>query len=474
MCPSALTRRFLSVAAAAVTAASCPGCSGVKKPAPIDAVFLIVVDTLRPDRLSCYGYQGHRTPAIDSLAASGVRFENAESPGSWTLPAMGAMLTSRYPTQLGLVERPPEDGKPVAWHQKRGQVRYTLPEGLPTLASLLDNAGYYPAAFVNQPFINAGDGFLQGFAEWCYTAGEDSIAWHDPATPMPNLVYPRGTDLGNADPLLVAEFGRWLARNADRHPFVWIHLLRPHWPYTPLLRYLPPDLQSPDAHVEPAVAYAAEVREADDMVRELLASIDATVGRKRSLVIFTSDHGEEFQDHGMYEHGHSLYREVVHVPLILSGPGLHAGSTVGTYASTLDLTPTLLELVGASERAPAGFEGRSLLPLIRQRASASPIYSEGMLYGSTKRSLIEDGYKLIFDAQGRSRFTLFDLGKDPLETTDVMAAQPERAARMEKSLSQHEARLLDDFAKLLGSSAAESPENQRILRAMRTLGYVGK
>ncbi len=94
-CPSSSVvtmRRFLAVALAATLL--CVGCGGAKPPGRIDGVFLIVVDTLRPDRLSCYGYEGHRTGAIDSLAAAGVRFENAESPASWTLPAMGAMMTS--------------------------------------------------------------------------------------------------------------------------------------------------------------------------------------------------------------------------------------------------------------------------------------------------------------------------------------------------------------------------------------------
>ena len=102
-------RRFLLVAAAALATTVVAGCAPAPapKPAPIDAVFLIVIDTLRPDVLSCYGYQGHTTAAIDRLAASGVRFENAASPASWTVPSTGSIMTSRYPTQLGLVERPP-------------------------------------------------------------------------------------------------------------------------------------------------------------------------------------------------------------------------------------------------------------------------------------------------------------------------------------------------------------------------------
>lgn len=449
------------------------GC--VAKPPSIDGVFLIVVDTLRPDRLSCYGYEGHRTEAIDGLAASGVRFENAQSSASWTLPAMGSVLTSRYPTELGLVERSPEEPRLFGWREKRSQVAYTLPDGVPTLASLLDDAGFYPVAFVNQPFINAGSGFLQGFAEWCYTVREDSIAWHDPQKPMPVVVYPPNTDLGMADNLLVEAFGRWLASNADRHPFVWVHLLRPHSPYTPLLRYLPDSLQHQGADVPPEVAYTAEVRESDDLVRGLLASIDSTVGRKHALIVFVSDHGEEFGEHLMAEHGHSLHHEVVHVPLILTGPSLPAGKVIHSDASILDLTPTVLDLVGALDKAPKSLEGRSLLPLIRRDTGGRTLYMEGMLYGSTERSVLQDGYKLMFDAQGRPPYALFDATRDPGETRNVLAEQPDRAAAMEKMLNAHVAHVTDGYAAIARpSTAKDSVEIERILDAMRTLGYVNR
>lgn len=451
------------------------GCAGTGKRAPVDAVFMIVIDTLRPDRLSCYGYQGHQTPAMDRLAASGVRFEHAQSPASWTVPAMGAIMTSRFPTQLGLVERPPDRDTLFQWHDKRAQVAYTIPGGTATLASALDDAGYHPVAFVNQPFINAGEGFLQGFAEWCYTTGEDSIAWHDTGKPIPTIEFPRGTDLAEADPLLVAECRRWLSKNADRRPFVWIHLLRPHRPYTPLLKYLPKEFQDPNAKVDPAIRYAAEVRETDDMVGELLAAIDSTVGLERSLVILVADHGEEFRDHGMLGHGHSLHSEVMRVPLIIAGPSLRAGSTVTTYSSTLDLAPTVLELVGGKDRTPAAFQGTSLLPVIEGRKPRAPVYSEGMLYGGTKRVVIENGYKLMFDTQARPSYALFDVARDPLETQDVIETERERAARMETTLAEHAERVVRDLAASLGPAAVEgSPETQRILRAMQTLGYVGK
>jgi len=471
---AAVRRLLLCLAAALGFAVSFGGCAGPQKPPKIDGVFLIVVDTMRPDRLSCYGFDGYRTEAIDGLAASGVRFEHAQSPASWTLPAMGAMLTSRYPTQLGLVERPPQHDTTFAWREKRKQVRYTLPAGVPTLAKLMDDAGYYPVAFVNQPFINAGSGFLQGFAAWCYPTGEDSLAWHDPSQPMPHLQYPDGTDLGNADGHIAEAFGQWLAKNAELRPFAWVHLLGPHWPYTPLRHYLPEALQDAKPNdIAPEILYEAELREADDTVGEILKAIDEHVGLEHALVILTSDHGEEFFEHGMYEHGHSLHREILHVPLILSGPRLQAGTTADTDASTLDMLPTVLDFVGRPDLVPADAEGRSVRRLLNGPARADTIYSEGMLYGSTERSMIVDGYKLMFDAQEEPPYRLFDVHTDSLEKTDVLAADADRGAGMEHALEVHGARVVDDLASLLRPRAAEpDPETERVLQAMRALGYV--
>jgi arylsulfatase A-like enzyme len=256
---------------------------------------------------------------------------------------------------------------------------------------------------------------------------------------------------------------------------VWVHLLRPHRPYTPLVEYLPTEYQTPGMKVPPEIRYTAEVRESDDMVGEILAAIDSTVGLKRSLVILASDHGEEFGDHGMAGHGHSLHREVIRVPLMMAGPGIRAGTVVNAFASTIDLAPTVLDLVGAKDKAPASFVGASLVPLMRGGKSAAPIYSEGMLYGGTKRSVIEGGFKLMFDAQAQTQYTLFDIGRDPLERTDVIASQRQRAARMEKAVAEHTAQSVRDLELAMAQTGGKpSPETERILRAMQTLGYVGK
>jgi len=464
-------RRSLMGASLAGLAVLCGGCAANSAAPPIDAVFLIVVDTLRPDRLSCYGYTEHATPNIDALAASGVRFERAQSMASWTVPSMGSMLTSRYPSQLGLVESPPAEAKYWETRERRPQFRIGLPRGVPTMASLLDDAGYHPVAFVNQPLVNREEAFLPGFAEWCYSTGERSLSWHDPTTPIPPIDWPRRTDLGRADTLLIDAFDRWLEYKADLKPFVWLHLLKPHWPYAPAFRYLPEGVE-PDTPVQPEVLYLAEVRETDDLVARVLDSIDKHVGLDRSLVVFTSDHGEEFGDHDMIEHGHSLHREVVRIPLIIAGPSVPRGKVIEAYVRSIDLLPTVLSLVGAEALIPADVEGRSLVPLAGPHDDPF-VYQEGMLYGSTERSTIEDGYKLMFDGQSTPPYRLFDVGSDVLESTDLSAGEPNRVAAMRERLNEHHLRLVADFEALVGPEGVKlNPETERVLRAMRALGYV--
>ena len=150
------------------------------RPSPPRAVFLIVIDTLRADRLSCYGYKSHQTANIDALADRGVLFENAFTNASWTVPGMGTIMTSLYPTQLGLVEQPASPGRRFAWRDRREQILYTLSLSMTTLAEVFHGAGYQTAGFVNQPALNNRDGFVQGFDDWFYPVGGDTVIHRDP------------------------------------------------------------------------------------------------------------------------------------------------------------------------------------------------------------------------------------------------------------------------------------------------------
>jgi arylsulfatase A-like enzyme len=212
----------------------------------------------------------------------------------------------------------------------------------------------------------------------------------------------------------------------------------------------------------------------DAMLGRILEIIEARCEKRNTLVVFTSDHGEELEDHGMMEHGHSLHREVIRVPLILRSPHLPTGPVVDAPVRTIDLMPTILELVGLGAR---DLMGRSLHPLIAGTGMDLPVYSEAMLYGSTENSLIEDGYKLMYDEQETS-WRLFDLSKDPLETEDLADEQPARLETMRIRLQTAHRELSEDYVERLGRYQHDlgleerAREEERARQALEALGYI--
>ncbi len=439
------------------------------------AVFLIVVDTLRSDRLSCYGYEGHETPNIDRLAEMGVKFTRAYSVASWTVPSMGAMLTSLYPTQLSLIEYPGPPGKRFEPREKRRQRAYTLPGFPETLAEILNESGFRTAGFVDQPALNYGNGFLQGFMDWFYPVGPDEIKQHDPQVPLVAQEWPGLQYADRSDLALIREFEKWLSTNAGSRPFVWIHLLTPHRPYKPAAKYMPQGGHEELGEPSDADRYNGEVRAVDDMVGLILDAIDRHIGLGRSLIVFTSDHGEELGERGMKDHGHTLHREIIQIPLLICSPLLPRGRTVDTHVREIDLVPTMLTLLDQEPSIPENSEGTNLIETIMKKGQSLPVFSEGMLYGSTERSLIEGGFKLMYDAQ-EEQPRLYNVLSDPGETVDLAAEQPERRDTMRSALWHLHNRLRNEYVDRFGSQSTtpqSEEDQQRALDALRALGYVG-
>ncbi len=468
---------FLAVAAGGVWYAL--------RPPTRRAVFLIVIDTLRADRLSSYGYAANSTINISSLANRGVLFENAQANASWTVPSMGSLMTSLYPGELGLVEEPAAPGEEFDWNERREQIRYTLTLSSTTLAEVFDGAGFYTAGFVNQPALNNRDGFVQGFDEWFYPAGTDSVIRRNPRIPLldDELTRKRVTlwdDVDRTDSALVESFEEWLssAPTDQKDLFVWVHPLSPHSPYTP-----PADFASrPRASTmrEPNLDcdnYDGEVRYTDHLVGRLLGAIDAHIGLDHSIVILTSDHGEEFEEHGMTDHGHSLHREIVHVPLIISAPGLPAGERVDSHVRLIDVFPTALSLSGLSGLAPAEVRGTDLVPFAGGRNKALDVFAEGMLYGSTERAVQNGDFRLMWDEAGDD-YRLFRTSTDTAETEDVSRGHGDELLSLRELLLRYHLNFAESYAeRTRGHSSADSleaaKERERVLKAMKSLGYIG-
>lgn len=439
-------------------------------------MFLIVVDTLRPDRLSCYGYSKHRTSQIDRLAGLGVRLNNAQSTASWTTPSMGAILTSLYPTQLGLVEQRGVSWEKFNWRQKRAQRNHVFSLRTRTLAEVLRDAGFYTGAFVNQPALNVASCYRKGFTDWYSPVGPGEIKKHDPAAAFTQQKWPSTKYADQNDWELVNQFEQWLGGNGDKDKlFCWVHLLTPHRPYEPAAKYAPPKPQ--DGRASASDRYDGEIRAVDDMIGHLLQSIETYVGLDRSLIVFTSDHGEAFGEHGMTEHGHTLHQEVIHVPLIIASATLPAGSVVEHQVSTIDLFPTILNLTGLSSKIPADLSGVSMVPLDASQRRTS-LYSEGMLYGSTERSMIRNNFKVMYDKQDGA-CSLFDIVSDPMELVDIADQNAQTATTMCAEVQKIYQALQGDFrARFVASNDTKTSdertrERERALEALKSLGYVG-
>ncbi len=443
-----LLTRLVAVVAL-VGAIAFAGCS----PSPPDSVLLIVVDTLRPDHLGAYGYARPTSPHMDQWARGARRFDQAWSTSSWTLPAFGSILTGRYPDQHGAGKLHPTAQIPIPG---------ALNSKLPTLSERLEQGGWHTAAIVNNPFLHERFGLNRGFQRYDYS-------------PADNVELRRAD--ASVDLML-----EWLEEIQSPF-FVMLHLFDPHLGYDPpapvrgrftgesLEGYPVADLRgirSRAAEISSGerqfieAAYDEEIVFVDEQLGRLFSALDERGLDSRLLVILTSDHGEEFFEHGSFEHGHSLHQEVVKVPLLIRGPGIAAG-TSPEPVSLVDLAPTILEALSLPSLPDT--EGISLWPLLTEGTApeARSLRAEGALWGPPRGSTLEYPFRLLLEPE-LGRVQLFNLEQDPRETQDLSAVQAERLAFL---LQKWEAR-----------SQSASPDwvlpdlDRDTLERLRSLGYV--
>jgi len=442
----------------------------VDGPAKKPNIVLIVIDTLRPDHLNSYGY-GLRTtdPFFKGLWKNqGVKFETAVSPSSWTLPAVASIMTSMHPS---------EHGSGVQ-HFKYGK----LDPQLDTLPEILSRQGYDTAAFSVSFIITQQFNFQQGFDSF-FDLSPYCFSWQ-------------------GDKVAAEHAKKWISQKRERPFFIFFHLMNPHSPYSvgPHLEHsseevtrailaddfmrsqvfnyfsalrLPSPHENRKKHAKSPLLknYDNEIKRTNDAMEEFFAALAYNGLLDNTLIIMTADHGEEFKDHGGMGHGHNLYQEVIHVPIIIAGtPVKTPGRIVQEMVSTMDIMPTVLETAGVS-LPPNKMRGTSLWPLIRKNEyNARPFYSELEFADPDKimMSVIKDNHKLIktWD-NGKEDVRLFDLNADPHEKNNLA---PDKTDVVDE-LSP----LLDDMLekrKRYIQKARESHmprENREMLKA---LGYV--
>jgi arylsulfatase A-like enzyme len=420
---------------------------------PPRSLVLIVVDTLRRDHLAAYGYPRETAPTITRVAAEGAVLEGV-SPSSWTKPATASLLTGLHPLRHQAIQYPD-----------------ALSESALTLAERLRAHGYHTLAASAQFNVSEGFGFAQGF---------DTFLLGDAAYGT----SPRASEL-NAK--LLPQL-----RTLRRPFFLYVHYVDPHAPYDPptawdgapldprLARERPMtsrDLRSalfaarPRGQLQDAVdLYDGDIRSADSGIAELLTALRAQDLARDALTIVTSDHGEEFEEHGRMEHGQTLYEEVLRVPLIVRAPGLVRPGWRHGPVSLLDVVPTLADLLSF----PAGdVDGVDQAPLLRGDASRQAAPREWLTHFDRLSAVglaLESGGRKLILARGPYRKQLFDLTHDPGETHDLLAegSGGEAFARLAGSLA---ARYNQLVARALPRTQANpSPE---VLESMQGLGYVG-
>jgi len=407
-------------------------------------VILIIADTLRADALGCYGAPADATPAIDRFATEAVRFSNTYSQSTWTRPSIATILTSLYPSVHG------------AYHKMD-----PLPERVTTLAEALRANGYWTAGFVSNINVAPVFNYQQGFAEYSYLAPSFYFWATDSAT---RLAIYKGLRVIRErlfrdriyfynyyqDAEVVGDaVGRWLDQRPPNPFFLFIHYMDPHDPYFEIpydghgvarvTEPDPPRQRKDELHR----LYGEDVRYLDDHLGALFARLKADGLYDDSVILLTADHGEEFQEHGGWWHGTSLYQEQMHVPLLVKRTHEPGGNTVEPrLARCLDVAPTLM--AAARLVPPPEFQGLDLFGSTTPTDSF-PLYAEEDLEGNVLASLRLGPWKIITANPGNPRglkpVELYNLERDAAERNDVAASEPERTRQMLQLLSQERARI---------------------------------
>jgi len=409
-------------------------------------IILISIDSLRPDYLSCYGQSPISTRNIDRLAQKSVLFRRAYAQSSWTMPSMASILTMLYPTAHGATE--------LALAAKASKF-YSVAESAIWIQQLLQSLGYRTQAYVNNPAVDRIFGFARGFDDyanfrksWVRPEEKDSALWRA----IKYLLTPKDISLAEAQTEAVLA---WLAARPAQPFFLWLFYLDPHIPYERKKRYFSFQgyqgglLDSQGNFISPPPDYpftAADKTLIRRLYMEEILSVDENIGRlmrylerlgltEDTLLIITADHGEEFWEHHplFATHGHSMYNELLHVPLIFwSRTRLPHGKVINTQVRCIDIMPTVLDLLGVKPRFPV--QGRSLLPVIYGRETKDrEVFSEWTYRGQEIKALNRGDYKLI-KYYGEKRVELYQLESDPQEVRDLAKLKPQIAAELEKKL----------------------------------------
>lgn len=383
----------------------------------IGQIIMICVDTMRADVLGSYGCERGITPNMDEFASEAVRFENCTSTSSWTLPAVASAVTGFWPGMIAVDNRTEH-----------------LRDEETTLAEILLDYGFRTLSVVNNRFVMPETGFSQGIEDTSYV----SLA---PADEQVDSALAKIGDITNVD------------------FFMYIHLMDPHQPYQPqepfLSQFRRGNGRFTDGYVweeDDEIALEGEREQIRGLYDGEVAFVDSQLGRffdglktlgiwDDAVIIIFADHGEEFWEHGGYEHGHSMHNEVTHVPLMMKIPG-HDAEVNYERVSLVDLTPTILGLVG--------IEGNPEMVGIDlfnpgERNPHRRLIIEGVIHASERYAIIKDEWKQILYMNQVAEPEMYDLRTDPAEQKNVLSSERELAYDLSCELLEYATRTSEGF-----------------------------
>lgn len=406
-------------------------------------VLFILVDTLRADRLGAYGYDRETSPNLDALAETGVRFERHASQSSWTKCSMSSMWTGLYPARTGVLRE-----------------SHALSEDARLPAEILLDAGYRTAAIWRNGWLAPKFGFSQGFE-----------LYHSPRpAPLPQEARQNPAMIASTDADIIRSASTFIRTHANEQWFLYLHMMDVH-------QYVS-DQDSALFGNSYSDIYDNSIRWVDSLIGHLLKDLEALGLREQTLIVFTSDHGEAFNEHGEEGHARNVYGEVTEVPLILSFPfRLEPGIVVNAHSENVDLWPTLLELLGLSSLEDA--DGDSLNAMI-ELAAVGAEAGEGSAIAHIDQAwanmesdpqpmvaVTEGKWKLMYRAAHPHIRELFDKQQDPRESRNLANQEPARA----NELAERARSYLTNADSPWGGPTPEVDISDMEIEQLKAIGY---
>ncbi len=463
---------FPRLAAAAAALAALSACTAPQAAKP--NILVLLMDTLRADRLGCYGYGKATSPIVDRLAERGTLFTRCYAPSDYTQASTASLFTGQYPLAHGYVNSD-----------------YVLEEPNLTMAEIFRDAGYTTAAFIANGLAGRKYRMDQGFHEHfeknrasafeLAEAAREFIGRQSSPGSPPFLAYLHFLDVHDPHRIPAADFSRL----ADPAAFVFdmqdtllleSMAMRAWWSTVQKWRDEGEEFEQVARYFEDySDLYDSSIAYWDEAVGSILESLVRNGLDRNTVIVITSDHGEQLLEHGFFGHANSGYDVGLHVPLVIFDPADDGSrQRISRPVSLIDVLPTLLARAGMP--VPEQVQGRTLWPFSDGSGGAGdgrPIYSEGTFFanrpvGTMIQTLREGRWKLILDRLRDSK-ELYDLRRDPGESRNLLGTEAAVAARLYGELQRHYNRNLEIFNARQRSEADRTTEK---LRELRSLGYI--